>query len=234
MAGAHRVQESIGAGVVPFVPGIERRRRVGGDLRARGALDDHLLARRDEDGLPAGGGDGGPAGSAGDERSALAGDLHAVVPLLLDGERRVRGVHLYRAPRLEPAKVEGDGTRGHLELEKIRLLVRQADLGVRSRAHERVSADLKLQGARGRGIQLVTRGERSVDLRLRPVLGAGAPERDLALRKAQARRCLVDRGLPWVLRVSPVRGRRRAGQEAERQGEPDDPRGTHLESSLVW
>ena|SRR2546426_11976224 len=46
ITGADRVQEVIGARVVPAVPRIERRRRVGRDARARRALYDHLLARR--------------------------------------------------------------------------------------------------------------------------------------------------------------------------------------------
>jgi hypothetical protein len=67
VAGAHRVQVRLAAGVVPFVPVIELRRHVGGDSRARRALDDDFLARRDDNGRPAGGGDGGLAAPAGDE-----------------------------------------------------------------------------------------------------------------------------------------------------------------------
>ena len=137
VAGAHRVQLRFAAGVVPFVPVIELRRRVGGDPRARRALDDDFLARRDDNGRPAGRGDGGLAASAGDERRALPRDVHAVVARVLDGEGRVRRGHLHRGPGLDRAKVKGRGTRGHLELEKARLLVRQADLGIGPPAHER-------------------------------------------------------------------------------------------------
>src|SRR2546428_2949468 len=56
-------------------------------------------------------------------------------------------VHLHGAPRLEGAEIEGGGPRRHLELEKIRLLVRDTDLGVRPRTDEGAGPDLQFQAS---------------------------------------------------------------------------------------
>ena len=95
---------------------------------------------------------------------------------MLDGEGRIRRVYLHRPSRLDRAQVEGSVTRGHLELEKIRLMVLQAELCVCPSAHEGPGADLDLQSPLRPSVEQVTRGKRGIDLRLRPVLGPRAPE----------------------------------------------------------
>jgi len=96
---------------------------------------------------------------------------------------RLRTSLKYVVPGLERAQVKGGEAGGHLELEKIRLLVGQAELGVRPRAHERAGANLELHIARGCGRHLVARREGSIDLRRRPVLRTRAPVRDLPVRE---------------------------------------------------
>jgi hypothetical protein len=145
VARAHCVQKVIGAGVIPFVPLIELRRCVGSDLWVLNTLDDHFLAGLDGDRLPVGGSDGGPAASTGDERGALAQNIHAVIARMLYGEYRVRRVYLHRPPRLDRAQVERGVALGQLKLKKIMLMVLKPKLSVCAAAHESTGSDLYLQ-----------------------------------------------------------------------------------------
>ena len=145
MPGTHRIQEVTRAVVIPPVPRIKLRCGVGTDLRALRAFDDHLFARRHGNGLTTGGDDGGVAAPAGDERGAPAANTHTVVARVLDREDRVRRVHFHGPSGINRAQIKGCSTLGHLDLEKIRFLVLQAELGVFPRAHESAGADLELQ-----------------------------------------------------------------------------------------
>src|SRR5262249_33581230 len=118
------------------------------------------------------------------------------------------------------------------ELEKILLLVVEADLSSLGGAHERAQADLDLDVAVRSRVEHVTGRERGVDLRRSPVVGTGPPEGDLAVDVADARRGDVDylrrgrrvtrrrrRGVGrsgLSVKSSPHRGRR-AGQQAQRE-----------------
>ena len=97
--------------------------------------------------LSAGGDDGGPASSAGDERGAFAVDVHAIGSRMLDGEGRVRRVHLHRPAGLQGAQVDGGAPGSHLELQEIRLVILETQVGGPS-PDKSAAADLKLQVSR--------------------------------------------------------------------------------------
>ena len=65
-------------------------------------------------------------------------------------------------------------------------------MGVGPAAHEGAGADLDFQISRRARVELVARGQRHVDLGLRPVLGAGAEKGHLAVYIAQPGRCAAD------------------------------------------
>jgi hypothetical protein len=106
IARTHRIQQLVRADIVPPVPDVEFRRRVGGDVRRVEPLDDDLLARRDGDRVAAGGDDRGPTASPGDERGAFSRHVHAIVAGMLDGEGRVWRVHFHRVARIERPKIK--------------------------------------------------------------------------------------------------------------------------------
>jgi hypothetical protein len=96
--------------------------------------------------------------------------------------------------------------RRHFELEKVRLLVLQADLSVCPPAHERAGADLKFQVPGRSRIELIAGGEGRIDLALNPFLCPGPPERDLSVHETQPRRRRADRVLLLVRRLRRVSG----------------------------
>jgi hypothetical protein len=94
----------------------------------------------------------------------------------------VRCVYFYCPARLYGAQIEGDITCTYPELEKIRLVVLEAKLAVRPSTYECLRADLDLKVTVTPSVQKITRGKRSVDLRLRPILSPRTPERNLTRR----------------------------------------------------
>jgi hypothetical protein len=166
------------------------------------------------------------------KRRRVRVDVGAIEPRALDGEDGIGRVELDGLAGRKLAKVERGQSTRQPELEKILLLVVEANLGSLGGAHERARADLDLDVAVRSRVEDVTGRQRCVDLRRSPVVGTGPPEGDLAVDVADAGRGDVDRlhrcgrvtrrrrrGLgrsSLSVKSSPRRGRR-AGQHAQRE-----------------
>ena len=215
---------------VPAVPLVGVGRGVGGELRRVATLQHHLLVGADVGGLAVGGSESRLATAAGREGGAVLVDVDAVVAGALDGEGAVRRVDLDRLALRETARVDRGVAARQLELLKVGLEGLDTQLGSGAGAQEGGGADLELEVGVVAGVEGVTRGEGSVHLRGGPVLRAGAPERDLAVREAE----------PWRRGPPPARDSRRglgypAGHRHEkrqsRRREPFPPHGRRLPSA---
>ena len=218
VACAHRIDQLVGARVVPAVPDVERRGDEALDSGRGGAVQHDLLAGSDRHRRSAGHGHRRASGAPCDECRPLRRDVDTVVAGCVDRERGHRRVDFHGAARLHAAQVEGDVAGGDPELQEVGLLVHETELGVAPGAHERTRADLQLEVAAVTGVGLVSRRERGVDLCGRPVRRARPPERDLAVDVAQPRRRASDRSV-----CGGNRGRRRgSGPRAGRCTEEED------------
>ena len=190
---ADRIDQIVGARVVPAVPDVELRRDVAPHGGRGCALENHLFARRNAHRLPTGRRHRRLPGASCDERASRLRHVDAVVAGALDGEGRVRGIDLHRAARFDAAQVERDVAAGHLDLEKIGLVIDEPQLRVAPGPHECARTHLKLEIAAIARVELVSRRQRRVDLRGSPVLGARPVIRDLAVGIAQPGRDGLDR-----------------------------------------
>src|SRR5262249_58919436 len=84
--------------------------------------------------------------------------------------------------------VEGDVAGRNLDLEKIRLVVDEPELRVAPGPYESPCAHLELEIAAIARVELITWGQRGIDLRGSPVLGARPEVRDVAFGVAEPRR----------------------------------------------
>src|SRR5207237_8005806 len=109
-----------------------------------------------------------------------------VVARALDRERRLRRIDLDRAARIDAAEVERDVAPGDLDLQEIRLVVHETELGVAPCPHERARAHLELEIAPVTRVELVPGRQGRVDLRGSPVRRPRPNIRDLALVIAHA------------------------------------------------
>src|SRR5262245_20921913 len=115
-------------------------------------------------------------------------DVEAIVARAVDRERALRRVDPDRASELAVAQIERRVADGELQLNEVVLKRLEHDLRSRSATHERAWCELQLDVRLLGGVERITRCERHVHLRRRPVLGPGPPERDLAVEEADAGR----------------------------------------------
>ena len=221
VARADRIDEVVGARVVPAVPHVELRGHVAAHSRRLRALEHHLFARRDRYRLPAGRRHRRLSGAPRHERAAGLRHVDAVVSGALDRERRLRGIDLHRTPRIDVAEVERDVAGGDLDLQEIRLVVHETELGVTPGSHERARAYLKLKVAPIASVELVPGRQCGVDLRGSPVLGARTEIRDLAVGVAQPGRGATDCAIVALSRPDGPRAESHLGDEHQAQNSRD-------------
>jgi hypothetical protein len=141
---------------------------------------------------------------------------------VLDREGGVRGIHLDRVPRIQPAKVEREVAGRDLELHEVRLEARETQLGAGPGSHVRSGADLDLEIAGRTRVQFVARREGRVEPRLDPLLGPGTPEGHLAVDEAEPRRGAADGARFFTCRrVCDLGDGNPAGGEDDQQCERD-------------
>jgi hypothetical protein len=189
VAVAHRVEQVVGAVVVPAVPGVQVRRNVGCHLRIVGPREHNLFTRADIQRFSARRRDGRHSTPAGDEGGRVLIYVRAVVPRTIDGEGGLRSVDLNGLPGAELAEVEGDLSRRDPDLLEFGLVVVESDLGFGPAAYEGPRTDLDFEVGSGSPVEAIARGEWSVDPGWCPVLGARSPVRYLTVEVAQSGRC---------------------------------------------
>jgi hypothetical protein len=175
----------IGALRVEAIPAVEVGRLEAMDDAI--ARDDRLLARPHRRGPGFARRRERGAGAAHDDRRSALVDVHPVVAGAVDGERRLRRVHLEGARHRELAQVEGRVAARELHLEQLGGDVAQLDVRRRAEAQIGCGTDLDLDAGAGGGEERVAGAERRVDARRRPLGHSGAPERRLPVHEGQPR-----------------------------------------------
>src|SRR5713101_7510688 len=176
----------------------------------------------------------------GSERRGVLSYVYAVVTRALEFRRVLFRSELDGLPRGERTEVERGGAGRHTELDVVRLLVVEAELGTFGGSHERARADLDLDSAGLTGVEDIARCQRRVDRRRRPILSPGPPEGNRPIDVAHAGRRRLG-GLPgglragwsrWCgrgrrLRIARADEARPTGRHGQHQKHCDDPPCTH-------
>jgi hypothetical protein len=171
----------------PVVETIGRAERRPGRFDTIVAQESHRLLIVDGIGLSAAGCFGLPITHSHDRAVARVAHLNTVLARLVQHHRYVRSVDLVGLVLQQLTHVDDHGAGRDLHLRHVVIKVQEGEAGVGAQANNRAT-DVEL-GSRALGIrpQLVTGGQRSIQLRADPILLAGRLQGNGALDIGESR-----------------------------------------------